>query len=230
MNKLLTTNSKIDKSMKLMDTIEASILQLLPSKHTCNNDYYKNCIANCLSFKGMAKVYPETVINGRMKRTKFLLEDSPSFMLQIKKEITNQINRSLRKDKECAVRLNGFSDIDFSEEKYFIDGQVIFNYFYEVMFWDYTKNLERLKNNTYKNYHLTYSYVEATSTQPSNIKESLEALRLGFSVAIIDKGYETFETQLLKDHCPTHSFTDGDLHDFRWMDDNQSIVILKEKI
>tara|TARA_R110002096_G_scaffold352908_1_gene546203 strand:- start:2919 stop:3611 length:693 start_codon:yes stop_codon:yes gene_type:complete len=230
MNKLLTSNTKIDKTLKLFPNYEASILQLLPSKHVCDNPYYKNCISNCLSFKGMSKVYPKTVIGGRKKRVDLLLSDTPSFMLKLEKEINNQIKRSLKKGKECCIRLNGFSDIDWNNEKYFIKGSVIFNYFYEVQFWDYTKNLERIKTNVFKNYSLTYSYIDATETQPSNIKESLEALRLGYNVAVIQKEKDSWEVQLLKDKCS--SFTDGDISDFRWLDDHQgdSLVMLKEKI
>jgi len=238
MTKLLTTNSKIDKTLKLYPNYEASILQLLPGKSVCNNPFYKNCISDCLSFKGMAKVYPETVIGGRKKRLELLLSDTPSFMVKIKKEILNQIKRSLKKGYECCVRLNGFSDIDWTESKYFINGldhvgtynAVIFNYFYEVQFWDYTKNLERLKNNVYKNYHLTYSFIEATASQPSNIKESLEALRLGFNVAVIVKEKESWEVQLLKDKAQYR--INGDESDFRFKDEfqNNSLVLLKEKV
>ena len=53
--KLLTTNTKIDKSMKLYPEYEASILQMLPGKGVCVN--YKNCIKECLAFTGVSKVY-----------------------------------------------------------------------------------------------------------------------------------------------------------------------------
>ena len=52
--KLLTTNTKIDKSMELLVDYYATILQLLPNKHFCVN--YKLCIKDCLAFKGLAKV------------------------------------------------------------------------------------------------------------------------------------------------------------------------------
>ena len=57
--KLLGTNSKIDKSLKVYPEYEASILQLLPNKHLCVN--YKLCIKTCLAFKGLAKVYPSVI-------------------------------------------------------------------------------------------------------------------------------------------------------------------------
>ena len=228
--KLLSTNTKIDKSLKLFPDYEASILQLVPSKTVCDNPFYKNCISNCLSFKGMAKVYPATVVGGRKKRVDLLLSDSPSFMLQLKKEINLQIKRSIKKGKKCCIRLNGFSDIDWSKENYHIEGNVIFDYFKEVQFWDYTKNLDRIRDNQFSNYHLVYSFIESTQTQPSNIKESLEALRLGFNVAIIVKKIESWEIQLLKDKSDHQTI--GDDHDFRWKDENQKsgLILLSEKL
>ena len=111
--KLLTTNSKIDKSIKKHPKYEASILQMLPSKHVCVN--YKLCIKTCLAFKGLAKVYP-SIIKSRKTKTDYFLNDNKNFIKQLIKEASNQEKRATKKKKKSVIRPNGFTDIDF--EKY----------------------------------------------------------------------------------------------------------------
>ena len=78
--KLLGTNSKIDKSLKVYPEYEASILQLLPNKHFCVN--YKLCIKDCLAFKGLAKVYP-SIIKSRKAKSEYFINDNKNFIKQV---------------------------------------------------------------------------------------------------------------------------------------------------
>ena len=204
--KLLGTNSKIDKSLKVYPEYEASILQLLPNKHLCVN--YKLCIKTCLAFKGLAKVYP-SVIKSRKAKSEYFVNDTDTFIKQLIREIKNQEKRALKKNKKAVVRLNGFTDIDY--EKY-----GIFKLFPNVQFYDYSADYERVLNNNNPNLHYTFSY------KGNNLKECIELLKNDVSIAVIDIP----ENQFFNDYEVEH--IDGDKHDFRFKH-GKAIVWLSEK-
>ena len=204
--KLLGTNSKIDKSLKVYPEYEASILQLLPNKHLCVN--YKLCIKTCLAFKGLAKVYP-SVIKSRKAKSEYFVNDTDTFIKQLIKEIKNQEKRALKKNKKPVVRLNGFTDIDY--EKF-----GIFKLFPNVQFYDYSADYERVLNNNNPNLHYTFSY------KGNNLKECIELLKNDVSIAVIDIP----ENQFFNDYEVEH--IDGDKHDFRFKH-GKAIVWLSEK-
>ena len=204
--KLLGTNSKIDKSLKVYPEYEASILQLLPNKHLCVN--YKLCMKTCLAFKGLAKVYP-SVIKSRKAKSEYFVNDTDTFIKQLIREIKNQEKRALKKNKKPVVRLNGFTDIDY--EKF-----GIFKLFPNVQFYDYSADYERVLNNNNPNLHYTFSY------KGNNLKECLELLKNDVSIAVIDIP----ENQFFNDYEVEH--IDGDKHDFRFKH-GKAIVWLSEK-
>jgi len=204
--KLLGTNSKIDKSLKVYPEYEASILQLLPNKHLCVN--YKLCIKTCLAFKGLAKVYP-SVIKSRKAKSEYFVNDTDTFIKQLIREIKNQEKRALKKNKKAIVRLNGFTDIDY--EKF-----GIFKLFPNVQFYDYSADYERVLNNNNPNLHYTFSY------KGNNLRECLELLKKDISIAVIDIP----ENQFFNDYEVEH--IDGDKHDFRFKH-GKAIVWLSEK-
>ena len=204
--KLLGTNSKIDKSLKIYPEYEASILQLLPNKHLCVN--YKLCIKTCLAFKGLAKVYP-SVIKSRKAKSEYFVNDTDTFIKQLIREIKNQEKRALKKNKKAVVRLNGFTDIDY--EKF-----GIFKLFPNVQFYDYSADYERVLNNNNPNLHYTFSY------KGNNLKECIELLKNDVSIAVIDMP----ENQFFNDYDVEH--IDGDKHDFRFKH-GKAIVWLSEK-
>ena len=204
--KLLGTNSKIDKSLKVYPEYEASILQLLPNKHLCVN--YKLCIKTCLAFKGLAKVYP-SVIKSRKAKSEYFVNDTDNFIKQLIREIKNQEKRALKKNKKAVVRLNGFTDIDY-------DKYGIFKLFPNVQFYDYSADYDRVLNNNNPNLHYTFSY------KGNNLKECIELLKNDVSIAVIDIS----ENQFFNDYEVEH--IDGDKHDFRFKH-GKAIVWLSEK-
>jgi hypothetical protein len=204
--KLLGTNSKIDKSLKVYPEYEASILQLLPNKHLCVN--YKLCIKTCLAFKGLAKVYP-SVIKSRKAKSEYFVNDTDTFIKQLIREIKNQEKRALKKNKKPVVRLNGFTDIDY-------DKYGIFKLFPNVQFYDYSADYERVLNNNNPNLHYTFSY------KGNNLKECLELLKNDVSIAVIDVPENQFFNKYDIEHI------DGDKHDFRFKH-GKAIVWLSEK-
>ena len=205
--KLLTTNSKIDKSIKKHPEYEASILQMLPSKHVCVN--YKSCIKTCLAFKGLAKVYP-SIIKSRKAKTDYFLNDNPTFIKQLIKEASNQEKRAFKKKKKSVIRPNGFTDIDF--KKY-----GIFEMFLNTQFYDYCADFKRVLNNDNPNLHYTFSY------KGNNLEECLELLKKGINIAVIDLP----ENQFFNSYNVNH--INGDTQDFRFLDSKNSIVWLSEK-
>lgn len=207
--KLLSTNSKIDKSLKeFLGLYEASILQLLPSKYVCVN--YKECIKNCLAFKGLAKVYPKTIIKARKAKTDYFIADTDLFIEHLKREIKNQVKRAQKKGKKAIVRLNGYTDIDYSKFG-------IFELYPEVQFYDYSADYEKVLNNKYDNLHFTFSY------KGNNLDQALDLLKKGINIAVIDIPENQFFNEYEVNHI------DGDKQDFRFLDKPNSIVWLKEK-
>ena len=100
------------------------------------------------------------------RRTIALLRDPEAFYGQLIKEIKNN-----QTDK-YAIRLNGTSDLDFSE---------VIKALPDVQFYDYTKNLKRVIDNDLPNYHLTYS---ASFNSARCIKDTAKAINLGLNTAI----------------------------------------------
>tara|TARA_B100001123_G_scaffold73833_1_gene83103 strand:- start:6957 stop:7739 length:783 start_codon:yes stop_codon:yes gene_type:complete len=242
--KLLTSNTKIDKSMKEHQDYEATILQMLPSKNFCVD--YKSCIKTCLAFQGFAKVYP-SVIKSRKAKTNFFVNDRKEFLLQVKKELRNQEKRAKKKGKKPAVRLNGFTDIDWEFEqiptKCGTNSDNIFSLFPTVQFWDYTADYEKVLryiDNPRKNYHLTFSFKYDKKTSETNINQCNTLAKKGVSIAVVDSDWDKWETVLFKEkidiawmkHKTAHIIY-GDLHDFRWLDhiakDMINVVLLSEK-
>jgi len=169
-----------------------------------------------LAFQGYAKVYP-TVIKGRKKRTDFYLKDRSKFLEQLVYEIRLQEKRAIKKNKRAVVRLNGFTDIDWDKPENYIDGQSVFEIFPDVIFYDYTADAEKVRQNRHANLHLTFSY------KGNNDKEMVEIIKRGVNVAVID--YPSNKDKWFN-KLPV---IDGDKHDFRFLDAEASIVLLKEK-
>ena len=212
MPKLLTSNTKIDKSMKLFPEYEATILQLAPGKGVCVN--YSNCIKTCLFFTGFGKF--SNVQRGRINRTKYLQTDTQGFLKQLTREIRNQVKRAIKKNRTAVIRLNGFSDIDWSKPEYFVEGFCLFELFPEVIFYDYTADYDKALNNEFSNYHLTFSY------KGNNLQESKNLFaEFGINTAVVDLPENS--------HLKGVKSLQGDTHDFRFLDQKASIVWLSFK-
>ena len=212
MPKLLTSNTKIDKSMKLYPEYEATILQLAPGKGVCVN--YSACIKTCLFFTGFGKF--NSVQRGRINRTKYLQGDTQGFLKQLTREIRNQVKRAIKKNRTAVIRLNGFSDIDWSKPEYFVEGFCLFELFPEVIFYDYTADYNKCLTNEFDNYHLTFSY------KGNNLQEAKSLFQeRGINTAIIEVPEN--------DQFKTIRSIQGHTHDFRFLDKKGSVVWLSFK-
>ena len=215
--KLLTTNSKIDKSLKIHPEYEATILQMLPGKGICVN--YKECISDCLAFKGFAKIYP-SVTKSRKAKKDYFVNDQAGFLKQLNHEIYLQVKRAKKKGKTPVVRLNGFTDINWDSISNLIDRWSDFGPNNDsVIFYDYTADFNKVLSNRHPNYHLTFSYKGNNMKECAKLAASNKA-----NIAAIDtpENRTNFAFNGL-------SAIDGDKHDFRFLDADNSIVWLSFK-
>lgn len=181
----------------------------------------KECIMGCLNTSGRVKMDKRgTIVNARINRTIAFYEQREAFMNLLVKEITMCKKRAENKGMEFAVRLNGTSDLSPEIFKFF--GQNVLELFPDVQFYDYTKVLNRSKLLTkYKNYHLTFSHTGY------NWNESVQALESDMNVAMI---FDTKRGQPLPETVNGYKVIDGDITDYRPMDEKSCIVGLRWKV
>jgi len=209
-------STKILKGSKLGYT--TGILYLKPadsvaSKTLCAYSSPFGCKDICLQDSG--RLHMDSSQLAMYRRTINYLQDPDDFKDRLRKEIIkNQTDK-------YAIRLNGTSDIDWSD---------LISSLPDIQFYDYTKCLNRIKNNKLSNYHLTFS---ASFAGDKAIKHSKEAIKLGLNTAI------AFNTKQCKDEfkIPKHitvagtkvkivSFDDTDL---RFLDPDGSVGSLTRK-
>ena len=217
--KLLSSSSpKIDKSNKIQDKYFSRIMYLAPhnladNKRTvCPYSTIAKCHEPCLNTAGLGGVY-SSIQKARIRKTLMFLNDKGTFMTELFKDI-------FKFQKECedlgklpALRLNGTSDIQWETIK--IKNKNIFDYFPDVLFYDYTKIPTR-KVEGIDNYHLTWSYSEAHK------KYSELFDKVPYNKAVVFRKELPSMFKGLK-------VIDGDAHDMRFLDEPNVVVGLKAK-
>lgn len=206
--KLLTiSNAKTVKGEKL--NILTGILYLAPAnisgKEVCPKRT-PGCTISCLYSAGRGQF--TNVQTARITKTNMFFNNRKEFLEILKKDIKLLENKAKKLDMKPAVRLNGTSDINWMRFK-------LMEEFPNVQFYDYTKVLKRLEENTYKNYHLTFSKSE------SNLEECKIAIEKGHNVAVVFK-------ELPKEWLKA-TVINGDDTDTRFLDKKSCIVGLKAK-
>ena len=163
------SNPKIAKSNKLSDEYWSCIMHLRPvNTRICPYQIEAGCKDACLNTAGMAGVFP-SVQDARQRKTDLFLNQREEFMAQLVLDVIKFIKACDRKGKKPAIRLNGTSDIQW--EKIIVEcGQNIFEMFPQVQWYDYTKIPTR-KIKHLINYHLTWSYSEASSKYANNFNK-----------------------------------------------------------
>lgn len=174
----------------------------------------KGCSAACLFKSGMGGVYAN-VMNGRINKTEWYLENRPEFMATLDKEIAAAIKRhSKETNKIVTFRLNGTSDIRWEKIKV-RDGKNLFELYPDVQFYDYTKNPLRMVLDI-PNYHLTFSRSEDNDVMAKIL------LKKGYNVAMVFYGG-------LPSYYEGYKVINGDESDLRFKDPKGVIVGLKYK-
>jgi len=219
----VNSSSKIAKTNKVLD-IDTYVLYLAPaslSGHNVCAKATKECIKGCLNTSGRAKMHKsyEAIMNARINKTKFFYKQREQFNKILFHEVKLFKNRTERKEKEFAVRLNGTSDLNPILFKK--DGKNILETFSDVTFYDYTKVLNRIEiAKKYKNYDLTFSFTG------DNWHECLIALENNVRVAVI---FDVKAGQPLPETFNGFKVIDGDKYDYRPLDEKNVIVGLRWK-
>jgi hypothetical protein len=219
----VNSSSKIAKTNKVLE-IDTYVQYLAPSNlsghNVCAmaNDY---CIKGCLNTSGRAKMNKSyaMIMNARINKTKLFYSDRELFNSLLFNEVKNAYKRTIAKGKEFAVRLNGTSDLSPILFKH--EGKNILETFPDVIFYDYTKILNRINlTQKYPNYDLTFSF------SGHNWDDCLTALKNNVRVAVIfnvEKGKELPKT------WEGFEVVDGDVTDYRPLDAKNVIVGLRWK-
>jgi hypothetical protein len=209
------TNAKLRKS-----ELDSFILYLAPASMSGKNvcPYASaECINLCLNDSGLASVY-SSIHASRLNKTFFMIHDRVKFYSQLLKEISNANKLAKKKGVKFAIRLNGTSDLDHLQLILNVTGVNCLTTFENIVFYDYTKSIARVKKYKNTNYHLTFSRSETNEIQCA------EALKLGVNVAVVFS-----HSKPLPENFLGHEVINGDLSDYRPNDKHNCIVGLKAK-
>ena len=207
-----STNSKTAKN-----NLKTFILYLAPSDiigtHNLCPMASNGCKASCLYSAGRGKF--SNVQLARINKAKFWAYDRKEFYIQLANEILKIHDKA--KFEKIAIRLNGTSDIDHLNLMKRYTGIDFLNSFYSnLLFYDYTKNINVYKKYFNTNYKLTFSKSEI------NFDQCLEVINMGGNIAAV------FSAEL-PDTYGGITVINGDETDLRYFDPKNVIVGLKAK-
>jgi len=175
------TNSKTAKN-----SLESYILYLAPARQNSKKinicpKASKGCEAACLFSAGRGKF--NSVKNSRINKTEYFLDNKKEFCKQLAAETVKIAKRSIKLNKQIAIRYNGTSDLDFIYmlKKYGGLDLLTDKQFKNLVFYDYTAIGGKVKKYLNTRYFLTLSRKE------DNENEILNALKIGGNVAIVFK-------------------------------------------
>ena len=201
-NKLLGTSMKVEKGES--EGYYTSVLYMQPADKVstvtlCPSAALFGCKADCLISSGMLGL--TTGQAAATRRTILFLLDPIRFYAMLTKEINAKHKKH---GKKLAIRLNGTTDIDFTD---FIASMP------HIRFYDYSKVYSRLLKNRLANYDLTYS---GSAYSQKVMVMTARAVRAGHRVAI---AFNTGETRG-EFKMPT-DLADFDTTDLRFTDNNE---------
>ena len=190
------------------------ILYLLPADssgiiNVCANAT-PGCKASCLNTAGRGAF--SSVQQGRMRKTKWLVQDRPGFMEQLHHDIELLAKQAKEQGFKPCVRLNGTSDLPWMAKEMQYQ-------FPKIQFYDYTKHpfpWTRMD----ANYHLTFSLSERNEVHAG------ECLMNRVNVAVV---FDTKKGEPLPKFWKGWRVIDGDLSDLRFKDPKGVIVGLRAK-
>tara|TARA_R100000773_G_scaffold30942_1_gene26426 strand:+ start:5415 stop:6122 length:708 start_codon:yes stop_codon:yes gene_type:complete len=217
---LLTFNNpKILKGEKVNDTYISAIMHLRPiSTRICPYQDIAGCKTACLNTAGRGGIFKKgetsnRIQDARQRRTELFLTDNETFMEILLDEIQRFSNYCYKKDKEPAIRLNGTSDIQWELIKY--KDKNVFEHYPNIQFYDYTKIPTR-KVSDIDNYHLTWSYSEASD------KYAKWYDKIAYNIAVVFNGAFPI-------YFKGREVVNGDESDLRFLDKRNVVVGLKAK-
>ena len=197
-----------------------SIMYLAPYKlaqvgNLCPMAELAKCHEPCLNLAGRGKF--NNIQNARIRKSRWFINDRPSFMDQLYKDLNKFQEFCHKHDVKPAVRLNGTSDIRWELLKHPTDKNV-FEEFPNISFYDYTKIANR-KIKDYKNYKLVWSYSGADKRYADMVTD---AKKNNMNIAVV------FRNNLPKKFL-NWKVIDGDKDDLRFLDPPSRVIGLKAK-
>ena len=210
------TNSKTAKSDAQGEFLTA-ISYLAPNHLTCPFSKMAKCDGPCLNLAGRGGM--DNVQRVRFDRTKCFYEHKERFMNLLVLEIKVHIKKAHKAGLKPAIRLNGTSDVDWSE---------VASAFPSCQFYDYTKHLGRVRANSFPaNYHVTLSYSGASRIYANRCKQLLD-LNPKLNLAVVFRDKEAVKS-LIGSRLWDRVVIDGDETDLRFSDPEGVIVALYAK-
>jgi hypothetical protein len=208
------TNAKTAKN-----ELETYIMYLAPSNIVSGVDMCpfasRECRALCLNTAGRG-VFSNVQLS-RIKKTEFFRDNREQFYIQLGNELLKIHDQAIKQNKNIAIRLNGTSDIDHLGLLLRYTGINFLDQFYsDLIFYDYTKNINHVKKYKNTSYHLTFSRSECNDTTVD------QAINLGVNIAVVFRNELPATYKGLK-------VINGDLSDLRINDPKQCIVGLIAK-
>lgn len=213
-----STNTKTAKN-----ELTTFILYLAPSDiigtHNLCPMASAGCKASCLYSAGRGRF--SNVQLSRINKAKFWAYDREAFYIQLADELLKIHDKAIDLNngtfQQIAIRLNGTSDIDHLNLLQRYTGINFLDPFYSnLLFYDYTKNINVYKRYFGSNYKLTFSKSE------TNFDECLEVINMGGNIAAV------FSAEL-PDEYGGIKVINGDESDLRYFDPANVIVGLKAK-
>ena len=180
------------------------------------------CALACLYTAGRGKF--SNVKAARINKSEYFINDRNTFLDQLFKEISKL---SKKFGSSLVIRLNGTTDIRYSKLK--IDGKNIFETFPNVTFYDYTKNPNIVYDSlNYDNYKVTFSRAETETNQ--KIAKILKENKANIATVVsVDLFKKIFPDDQKESSIGFLNLINGDLSDLRFLDEPNSIVLLKAK-
>ena len=210
---LFGSSIKVEKGADKFDT---SVMYLQPAdkvaaRTLCAFADAAGCKKDCLISSGHLGMTAGQ--NAATKRTILFLMRRDEFAAQVLREIDAREKKAAKTGIPAVFRLNGTSDIDFSE---------IIAARPNSQFYDYTKELGRIRRNTLANYHLTFSGSMNSRQSRAALRKAIAA---GFNIAF------AFNTKnIARDALKIPAgFVDFDSTDLRFLDRPGSIGALTSK-
>lgn len=196
------------------------ILYMMPDDTLCPMSELAGCRTPCLVSAGRAS-FDQNIGKVRAARTAFFHHDRENFVKLLCKEIDRIIKKAEKQGLVPVFRLNGTSDIDWSNVK-LDNGKNVFEQYPEIQFYDYTKSPSIIrKASQVPNWHITASYSEANAKYQKLISEAAD--KYGANLAVV------FDSKSLPLTFAGKPVINGDETDLRFLDDSASIVGLSAK-
>jgi len=195
---------KVEKGADKYDTY---VMYLQPADKVsletlCAFAVLAGCVKECLILSGQLGM--SVGQDAATKRTILMILRPLYFSSTILSEIDKAERKALKTGIPALFRLNGTSDIDFSD---------IMVQRPESMFYDYTKILSRVRKQTLNNYDLTFSGSMYSPQSKAALRKAVAA-KYRIAVAYNTKGLADDGLQL------RHDLKSFDTTDLRHLDDN----------